>query len=133
MLNNPIIVIVDISEVSLMCHKVTPIPIRRNENSLIWPRDEPAKKLFFLVCHIRPKIIIVINGLIINMKSVKIRIIGINFPIQTKLICDPNSTKYITIKKSLNDLILLVISYLKLELDNRIPATNVPNSIPNHK
>jgi len=48
-----------------------------------------------------------------------------------KLTCDHNSTKNSTMKKSLNGLILLVISNLYEEFANVIPAINVPISIQN--
>lgn len=42
----------------------------------------------------------------------------------------PNNTKNITIKKSLNDLILLIISNLYDDVAKLIPARSVPISIP---
>ena len=107
--------------------------MRRNENSLICPREEPAKKLFFFVCPMMPKMIVVMSGLMISIKSEKIIIMGMSFAVPAKFTCEPSNTKYMTMKKSLSDLILLVISYLKLELDNAIPAISVPNSIPSQK
>ena len=107
--------------------------MRRNENSLICPREEPARKLFFFVCPIMPKIIIVISGLMKRINKLNTIIMGISLAVHAKFTCDHNKTKYITIKKSLSDLTLLVISYLKLELDSAIPAMSVPNSIPSQK
>lgn len=46
--------------------------------------------------------------------------------------CDHSNTKNITMKKSLSDLILLLISNLYAELANVIPAIKAHISIPNH-
>lgn len=61
---------------SLRNPEVIQIVIRRNENSLICPKEDQARKLFFLVCHITHKISIVMNGLTIITNKEKIRICG---------------------------------------------------------
>lgn len=117
---------------SLIYHEVIPIVMIRKENSLIWPSDIHVRKLFFLVCPRNPRTIIVMIGLMTSTKSTKIRSgISVEIFVAQKFTCDPNSTKKMTMKKSLNGLILLVISNLYDELANVIHATNVPISIPN--
>ena len=56
---------------SLIAHEAKPMVISRNENSLICPRLDQAKKLFFLVCHMIPRINIVIAGLMMRTKRMK--------------------------------------------------------------
>ena len=71
-------------------------------------------------------------GLMMSTKATNIRSgISVEMCVVEKFTCDPKSTKKITIKKSLNGLILLVISNLYDELAKVIHATNVPISIPN--
>jgi hypothetical protein len=85
----------------------------KKENSLICPIDIHVRKLFFLVCPINPSTIMVMIGFTIRTKTTKIRSgIIIDIFVVAKFTCDPRSTKKITIKKSLNGLILLVISNL---------------------
>ncbi len=57
--------------------------------------------------------------------------INIDVVVVQKLTCDPSKTKNMTIKKSLNGLILLVISNLYDELAKVIHAIKVPISIQN--
>lgn len=74
----------------------------------------------------------VMIGFTISTKSTKISngsTIGI--VVAQKLTCDHSNTKKMTIKKSLNGLILLVISNLYDEFANVIHAINVPISIQN--
>ena len=118
---------------SLIYHEVIHIVMMRNENSLICPSDIPVRKLFFLVCPRNPKITMVTIGLMTNTKAMKITSgSSIDILVVQKFTCDPNNTKKITIKKSLNGFILLVISNLYDELAKVIHAINVPISIPNH-
>ena len=63
---NPVRVIIDRTSGSLITPALIHIAINRNENSLICHKDSHAKKLFFLVCHINPSIISLINGFINN-------------------------------------------------------------------
>jgi hypothetical protein len=132
MVINPISVIIEIIVGSLIYHEVIPIATIRKENSLICPSDIQVRKLFFLVCQRNPSVIIVISGLPISTKTEKIitGIISVIFVVE-KFTCDHNNTKNITIKKSLNGFILLVISNLYDEFAKVIPAINVPISIPN--
>lgn len=117
---------------SLIYHELMPIVIIKNENSLICPNDIQDKKLFFLVCPSNQSTIIVTIGLTIRTNPENINNGFKNDTVVSqKLTCDPNNTKKITIKKSLNGLILLVISNLYEEFAKVIPATNVPISIPN--
>jgi hypothetical protein len=118
---------------SLMYHQAIPMVIIRKENSLICHSDIPVRKLFFLVCPRNPSTIIVIIGLIISTNTINtISGITIDKCVVQKLTCDPSNTKNITIKKSLNGLILLVISNLYEEFAKLIHAISVPISIPNH-
>lgn len=110
--------------------ELIPIATKRKENSLICPNDIHVRKLFFFVCHKIHNVIIVIIGLIISTNATKIT--SGSAVIFQKLTCDPSNTKKIIIKKSLNGLILLVISNLYGELAKLIHAINVPISIPNH-
>jgi hypothetical protein len=111
---------------------VIPIVIIKNENSLICPSDTQVRKLFFLVCQRNPNIIIVMIGLMTNTKATNINNgTIIDMFVVPKFTCDPSNTKNITIKKSLNGFILLVISNLYDEFAKVIHATNVPISIPN--
>jgi hypothetical protein len=75
----------------------------------------------------------VMSGLMRSTKSERMMILGTMLIFPVKLICDHRSTKNMTIKKSLNGLTLLVISYLKVELERHIPAISVPNSMPNQR
>lgn len=75
----------------------------------------------------------VIIGFIISTNSTKISNgTSIEIFVVAKLTCDHNSTKNMTIKKSLSGLILLVISNLYDEFASVIHAISVPISIPNH-
>ena len=105
--------------------------IRINENSLICPSDIHVRKLFFLVCPRNPRIIMVMIGLMISTNPMKMTTGRAMFPICSKLTCDPSNTKNMTMKKSLNGLILLVISNLYDEFAKVIHAINVPISMPN--
>lgn len=118
---------------SFMYPDVIPIVTIKNENSLICPNDIQERKLFFLVCPSNQKITMVMTGLMISTKAENISK-GTNIAelVSQKLTCEPNSTKKITIKKSLNGLILLVISNLYEEFAKVIHAINVPISIQNH-
>lgn len=115
-----------------MYHDATPIPIKRNENSLICPRDIHVRKLFFLVCPRNHSVIIITIGLIINTNTMNINSGREMLVIFQKLTCDQSSTKNIMIKKSLSGFILLVISNLYDEFARVIHATKVPISTPNH-
>ena len=114
-----------------MYHQVIPIAIIKKENSLICPIDIHVRKLFFLVCPRNPSTIMVMIGLIINTKTINTKSgIIIDIFVVAKFTSDPRSTKKITIKKSLNGLILLVISNLYDELAKLIHAISVHISIP---
>lgn len=126
-------VIMDSTVGSLIYHHVIPIAIMRKENSLICPNDIQVRKLFFLVCPRNPSTIIVMIGLIISINTTNTMSGSIiDRCVVQKFTCDPSKTKNITIKKSLNGLILLVISNLYDEFARVIHATSVPISIPNH-
>lgn len=132
MVINPTKVTMESMLASLIYHHIIPILMTRNENSLICPRDIQVRKLFFLVCHKNPKIIIVMIGLMISTNMIHMtngRTMALIFK---KLTCDPSNTKKMIIKKSLSGLILLVISNLYDELANVIHAMSVPISMPNH-
>lgn len=117
---------------SLIYHEVIPIVIIKKENSLICPNDIPARKLFFLVCQRNHNTTIVMIGFTISTNAAKINNgISVDIVVVQKLTCDPSKTKNMTIKKSLNGLILLVISNLYDEFANVIHAIKVPISIPN--
>jgi len=115
---------------SFIAHEANPMVINKNENSLIWPKLVQAKKLFFLVCHISPNTSMVIIGFITSTNRIKHIISGIYWSAVPKFTPVPKSTKNITIKKSLNDFILLVISNLYEDVAKVIPATNAPISMP---
>ena len=117
---------------SLIYPDVIHIVTIMKENSLICQSDIHVRKLFFLACPRNHNTIIVIIGFTISTKrtSAKSGRIIDRFIVQ-KFTCDPSNTKKITMKKSLNGLILLVISNLYEEFANVIPAINVPISIPN--
>ncbi|MEI6672625.1 MAG: hypothetical protein WCL02_04785 [bacterium] len=133
MVTSHISVIIESIVGSLIYHEVIPIVIMRNENSLICPNEIHVRKLFFLVCPRNQSIIMVMIGFIIKTKIINITSgIIIDIFVVAKFTCDHNNTKNITIKKSLNGFILLVISNLYDEFANVIPAINVPISIPNH-
>jgi len=118
---------------SLIYHDVIPIVIIKKENSLICPKDIPARKLFFLVCQRNHNTTMVMIGFTISTNPAKINNgTNVDIVVVQKLTCDQSSTKKITIKKSLSGLILLVISNLYDEFAKVIHATNVPISIPNH-
>lgn len=68
---NPTKVMIEAIFGSLIAHEANPIVIRRNENSLICPRLDQAKKLFFLVCPMIPRISIVIAGLMMRTNNMK--------------------------------------------------------------
>ena len=132
MLIKPIRVTMDSIVGSFIYHEVIPMAIIKNENSLICPMDIHVRKLFFLVCQRNQSTTIVIMGLMINTKAIKITN-GMNiviFVVQ-KLTWDQSKTKKITMKKSLKGFILLVISNLYAELAKVIHAINVHISIPN--
>ena len=113
MVINPTNVSIESVVGSLIYHEVIPIVTIRNENSLICHNDIHVRKLFFLICQRNPRIIMVMMGFIINTNTTNIKSgsIIVIFVV-AKFTCDPSSTKNITIKKSLNGLILLVISNL---------------------
>jgi hypothetical protein len=83
------------------------------------------------VCHIIPNIVLTIIGFHINTNNDKTKTVGRYVIIHQKSKCDHNNTKNITMKKSFNDFILLIISNLYDEFANVIPAINVHISIPN--
>jgi len=74
MVTNPIIVATICKFGSVMTPEATHIPIKIKENSLICPRDIPVKKLFFFVCPINQRRIVIINGFPTRTKADKTRI-----------------------------------------------------------
>lgn len=125
--------IIEIRLVSLSVQEAIHIVMNKNENSLIWPNDHQVKKLFFLVCHINHNIVIVISGFMTRANTVSITAGKITSWICQKSIWDHNNTKNITIKKSLKDLILLIISNLYVEVAKVIHAIKVPISTLNQR
>jgi hypothetical protein len=69
---SPVKVIIDNTSGSLITHALIHIAISKKENSLICHKDNHAKKLFFLVCHINQSIMSLINGFIINTNPLNI-------------------------------------------------------------
>src|SRR5574344_1118561 len=111
MVSNPIKVTIESIVGSFMYHAVIPIVTIRKENSLICPNADHVRKLFFIVCPSIDSIIMVMSGFM-NKTKRENTIHGtiIAEVIFQKSTWDQSETKKITMKKSFNGLILLVIS-----------------------
>jgi hypothetical protein len=68
---NPMRVMIEAMFGSLIAHEANPMATSKNENSLICPRLDQARKLFFLVCHMIPRINMMMIGLMMRMKRTK--------------------------------------------------------------
>ena len=102
-----------------------------NENSLICATVSQDLKEFFLVYQSLHIIIITIIGFHININKDKTTIGTKYHHILPRLIWVPKSTKNITIKKSLSDFILELISNLYGDKERVIQATSAHISIEN--